>query len=311
MTLTQNYIGVDIAKGWIDAFDASSSKHERIPMTKQRLGKFAQAAKGSVVVLEASGGYERPLTAALAEAGVSYARVNPRQAREFARSLGKLAKTDRVDAQILARLGRALEPRPTPPPDKDRAHLADLVARREDLVTSIGREKNRLATTQTPWVQKEISSLVMILDRHKDAVEAQIATQIAAHERLAADHKRLLSVTGIGEVVASVLLARLPELGTLNHRQLASLAGLAPHACDSGLSRGKRMVWGGRAEVRRALYIAAKSASQWSPVFKAFRKRLMDAGKPFKVAIIACARKLLAVLAAMFKNGENFQKGVV
>ena len=107
MTLTQNYIGVDIAKGWIDAFDASSSKHERIPMTKQRLGKFAQAAKGSVVVLEASGGYERPPTAALAEAGVSYARVNPRQAREFARSLGKLAKTDRVDAQILARLGRA------------------------------------------------------------------------------------------------------------------------------------------------------------------------------------------------------------
>jgi len=311
MTLTQNYIGVDIAKGWIDVFYASSSKHERITVTKQFLAKFARAARGCLVVLEASGGYERPLTEALTKAGVDYARVNPRNAREFARSLGKLAKTDKVDAAVLARMGRALDLAPTPPPDPDRAQLAALVARREDLVTTIGRENNRLGVAVDPWIAKEISSLVKVLKSHLESVEVQIATLIETREPLATANRRLHSVTGIGPVVAAVLLARLPELGQLDHRQLASLAGLAPHARDSGLHRGKRLIWGGRAEVRRALYIAAKSASQWDPVFKAFRKRLIEAGKPFKVAIIACARKLLTVLATMFKKGEDFRKATV
>ena len=308
MTLPQNYIGVDIAKDWIDVFHASSSKHERIAMTKQSLARFARAAKGCLVICESSGGYERPLTRALAEWGVDYARVNPRQAREFARATGQLAKTDKVDAQILARMGRALDLKPTPPPAPERAHLAELVARREDLVTNIGRETNRLDRAGDIWIIKEIKSLINVLDKQLSAIEARIDAVIKASCALTTANRRLRSVKGIGPVVASVLMARLPELGQMDHRKTASLAGLAPHANDSGLRRGKRLIWGGRAEVRRALYIAAKSASQWDPVFIAFRKRLTDAGKPFKVAIIACARKMLTILTAMFKNGEDYRK---
>lgn len=306
MTLPQDVIGVDIAKGWIDVFYTSSSRHERIIVTSPALAKFARKAGGCLVVLEASGGYERPLTAALAKAGVSYARVNPRQAREFARATGRLAKTDKVDAEILARMGRALELAPTAPLDPDRVHLAELVARREDLVTNIGRESNRLETASVACIIKEIKSLVRVLDRHLKAIDARIAALVERSDTLAAANRRLRSVKGIGPVVAAVLMARLPELGQLSHRQTASLAGLAPHACESGLQRGKRRIWGGRAEVRRALYIAAKSASQWDPVFIAFRKRLTDAGKPFKTAIIACARKMLTILTAMFRNGQDY-----
>ena len=308
MTLPQNYIGVDIAKDWIDVFHASSSKHERITMTKQSLARFVRAAKGCLVICESSGGYERPLTRALAEWGVDYARVNPRQAREFARATGQLAKTDKVDAQILARMGRALDLKPTPPPAPEPAHLAELVARREDLVTNIGRETNRLDRAGDIWIIKEIKSLINVLDKQLSAIEARIDAVIKASCALTTANRRLRSVKGIGPVVASVLMARLPELGQMDHRKTASLAGLAPHANDSGLRRGKRLIWGGRAEVRRALYIAAKSASQWDPVFIAFRKRLTDAGKPFKVAIIACARKMLTILTAMFKNGEDYRK---
>ena len=287
------------------------------------LARFARGAKGCLVVVESSGGYERALTRVLAEHGVDYARVNPRQAREFARATGQLAKTAKADAKVLAHMGRALELAPTPPPDPDRVRLADLVARREDLVTDIGRESNRLGVTNDAWTSKEITRLIKALNAHLADLDARIAALVETCEALARDNRRLRSVKGIGPVVAAVLMARLPELAALDphrpdpqrldphrldHRQLASLAGLAPHAGASGVHRGKRKVWGGRAEVRRALYIAAKSASQWDPVVVAFKKRLTLAGKPFKVTILACARKMLTILAAMFRNGEDYRK---
>jgi transposase len=308
MTLPQDVIGVDIAKGWIDTFTLSTLRHERIPTTKQALARFARAAKGALVVCEASGGYERPLIEALAKAKVDCARVNPRQAREFARATGRLAKTDRVDAEILARMGRALAPDPTPPVDPERARLADLVARRDDLVASIGREKNRARTTSEPWIAREIARLLRVLQAHLTAVEGQITARIDACAALAEDQRRLTTVPGIGPALSAVLIARLPELGQLDHRRIASLAGLAPHACDSGLHRGKRHVWGGRADVRRTLYLAAFIASRYDPALKAFRKRLKDAGKPTKVAITACARKLLTILNAMFRDAKDHQK---
>ena len=311
MTLPQDIIGVDIAKGWIDAFTLSSRKHERIATTKQALARFAKACAGALVVCEASGGYERPLLEALAKAGVPCARVNPRQAREFARATGRLAKTDQVDAEILARMGRALSPEPTPPVDADRARLAELVARRDDLVASIGREKNRARTTADPWIAREIARLLRVLQAHLKAVEGQIAAHIDACAALAEDQRRLTTVPGIGPALSAVLIARLPELGQLDHRRIASLAGLAPHACDSGLHRGKRHVWGGRADVRRTLYLAAFIASRYDPALRDFRKRLQDAGKPTKVAITACARKLLTILNAMFHNKKDHQKMAV
>lgn len=308
MTLPQDFIGVDIAKDWIDVFHLTTARRERIATTKQALARFAKAAGDALVVLEASGGYERPVTEALENAGVSYACVNPRQAREFARSLGKLAKTDRVDAAILARMGKALELEPTPPADPDRQRLADLVARREVLVGMIRAEKNRTGTTRDAWLSREIALSVRVLQDHLAAVEDQIATLVETRDRLAAEARRLRSVPGIGPAVAAVLLARLPELGQLEARQIAALAGLAPHACDSGLSRGKRHIWGGRAGVRRALYLAAFVGSRYDPVLKAFRKRLQDAGKPTKVALTACARKLLTILNAMMRDGRDYVK---
>jgi len=308
MTLPQDIIGVDIAKGWIDVFHLSSSRHDRIATTKQALARFAKDATGALVVLEASGGYERPVTGALAKAGVGCARVNPRQAREFARASGRLAKTDRVDAEVLARMGRALELRPAPPQDPDRARLSDLVARREDLTATIRAEKNRAGTTRDPWLVREIAALIEVLQAHLKALEAVIAALIATRDRLANEARRLRSVPGIGPSISAVLLARLPELGSLDHRRIASLAGLAPQACDSGLSRGKRRIWGGRADVRRALYLAGFIASRHDPALKAFRARLEATGKPPKLAITACARKLLTILNAMFRDGKDYAR---
>lgn len=308
MTLPQTIIGVDIAKDWIDVFHLSTARHERIVTTKQSLARFARAAKDCLVVLEASGGYERPLTEALARAGTAYARVNPRQAREFARATGRLAKTDRVDAEILARMGRALELKPTPPEDPDLARLGDLVARRGVLVGQIRAEKNRAATTRDRWLAKEIALMIRVLEAHLAAVETQIATLVESRDALAVQNARLRSVPGIGPAISAVLIARLPELGQLDPRRIASLAGLAPHASDSGLHRGKRRIWGGRAEPRRALYIAAFIASRHDPTLKAFRARLQAAGKPLKLVLTACARKLLTILNAMARDGKNFVK---
>jgi transposase len=306
--IAQDIIGVDIAKDWIDIFTLSTQVHLRIATTPQALARFAKSAEGRLVVLEASGGYERPVTAALAKAGVDYARVNPRQAREFARATGRLAKTDRVDAAVLARMGRALDLTPTALQDPDRERLSDLVARRDSLVTMIRAEKNRAGTTRDPWLLQEIASLVAVLQAHLAALEAVIADLIDTREMLAAQAGQLRSVPGIGPSIAALLIARLPELGQLDHRQIASLAGLAPHACDSGLSRGKRRIWGGRADVRRALYLAGFIASRYDPTTKAFRKRLQDAGKPTKLAITACARKLLTIINAMARDGKNYTK---
>jgi len=308
MTLPQDFIGVDIAKDWIDVFHLATGRCERIATTGPALARFARAARGALVVFEASGGYERPLAEALARAGVAYARVNPRQAREFARASGRLAKTDRVDAEVLAAMGRALELAPTPVLDANRARLAALVARRDDLVAMIRSEKNRARQTAERWIAHEIARLLKVLARHLAAVEAEIEALLAADAELAEQSRRLRAVPGIGAVISAVLIARLPELGQLNRRQIASLAGLAPHPDDSGLRRGKRRIWGGRADLRRALYTAGFVASRYEPTIKAFRQRLKDDGKPVKVAITACARKLLTILNAMFRDQAEYRR---
>ncbi len=311
MTMPQDHIGVDVSKGWIDVHRLSTGHHERIATSGPELARFARTARGCLVVCEASGGYERPLTEALAKAGATCARVNPRQARDFARATGRLAKTDRVDAAMLAQMGRALELAPTPPTDPARARLVELVARRDDLVATIQAERNRHATTQDPWIARQITALLRVLERQRIAVETQIASHIEARDHLADQARRLQTMPGIGPTLCAALLARLPELGQLDAKKIAALAGLAPHACDSGLHRGKRRIWGGRADVRRALYLAAFIASRYDPTIRAFRKRLQDAGKPTKLAITACARKLLTILNAMMRDQTDYCKQIV
>jgi len=305
--MTQDIIGVDIAKNWIDIHRLSSGQSKRIAATRSALARFTAQVGDVLVVFEASGGYERPLMEALAEAGAAFARVNPRQAREFARATGRLAKTDRVDAQVLAEMGRALRLKPSPPRAPERVRLADLVARRDDLSDMRRREANRIKQARDAWIKKDIKTMLRVLERRLARIEAEINAQIKAHETLARAAVRLQSMPGIGPILAASLVARLPELGRLDRRAIASLAGLAPHACDSGVFRGKRRVWGGRAEVRRSLYLAGFIASRYDPRLRSFRKRLEAAGKPAKVAIVAVARKLLTILNAMFRDGKNYK----
>ncbi|QEW24701.1 Transposase IS116/IS110/IS902 family protein [Roseovarius indicus] len=302
MTLPQDVIGVDIAKDWIDVFFLSTGRAERVPMATAELRAFAARARGALVVFEASGGYEHPLAEALGAADVTYARVNPRQAREFARATGRLAKTDRVDARVLAEMGRALALRPTPPADPGRARLAGLMGRRDDLGAMLRAEMARLRQARDASVRRDIGSMIALLRRRIGKLEAEIAAVIGADEALSDRSRLLRTMPGVGPLLAASLLARLPELGRLDRRAIASLAGLAPHACDSGRFRGKRRIWGGRAEVRRTLYLAGFIASRYDPALRAFRRKLQEAGKPVKLAIVACARKLLTVLNAMLRD---------
>jgi transposase len=306
MTLPQNVLGVDIAQDWIDVFDLSACTSSRIATSDLRA--FARDLCDVLVVLEATGGYERPLVEALEARGVAYVRVNPRQAREFARATGRLAKTDKVDARILAHMGRALELKPDVPLSPARKRLAELVARRDDLVRMTTAESQRLAMARDAYVRQDIACVLILLKTRKAALETQIDAAIHEVSELAGQQACLRSAPGIGPATAAILLARLPELGHVDRRAIASLAGLAPHACDSGHRRGKRHVWGGRSDVRRALYLAAFVASRFNPDLKAMRQKLQDAGKPVKVAILAVARKLITILNAMARDKRNYAK---
>ncbi|MEM8760109.1 MAG: transposase [Pseudomonadota bacterium] len=205
MTVPKDVLGVDVAKDWIDVFAFSTGHRRRVAATKAGLAGFARAAAGAFVVFEASGGYERPLAAALAQAGVVFARVNPRQARDFARATGRLAgwqagrlaKTDRVDAEVLARMGQALDLTPTPPEEPHRARLADLVSRRDDLGGMIRAEKNRAATARAPWIVRQIARIVRSLERQLAALEAEVAALLSACKRLNAEVRHLRSVPGV------------------------------------------------------------------------------------------------------------------
>jgi transposase len=305
MILHRNVFGVDIAGGWIDVFDASNACSVRVMNTD--IASFVGALPADAfVVLEATGGHERRLMEALGAAGLAHARVNPRQAREFARATGRLAKTDKVDARVLAEMGRSLDLRPAPRPGPARERLAELVGRRDALVANITAETQRLSMARDPFVRRDIGRMLSVLRARRAAIEKEIASHIGAQADLAADAARLRTAPGVGPATAAVVLAKLPELGQLDRRAIASLAGLAPHACDSGQRRGRRHVWGGRADVRRALYLAAFVASRRNPVLKEFRQRMQAAGKPPKVAILACARKLLTILNAMIRDQRNF-----
>lgn len=310
MTIAQTHIGVDIAKHWIDTHSLETGARRRIETFKPALRDFARRAAqaGALVVLEASGGYERALLGALDAAGASWVRVNPRQARDFARATGRLAKTDRVDAAVLAEMGRALQLRPDAAQDPARVRLARLARRLEALKTLDKSERQRLQTEPDAFLRRQIAVLRRSVAGQIARLEAEIAALIERTPELARAAQLLRSVPGIGPVLVHRILAYLPELGTMTRRSAAALAGLAPHACDSGVMRGRRRIWGGRAEARRALFLAAFIATRHDPMFKAFRARLQEAGKPPKLAIIAVARKLTGILNAMLKTNTPYTR---
>lgn len=302
------FIGVDVAKDWLDVYHPRRGMR-RIDNAPAAVRAFAAASvrEGAWIIFEASGGYDRLLREALEAADVRFSRVNPRQARDFARAMGVIGKTDRVDARMLSELGARLRPAPTEPLAASRRALQAQATRRRQLVELRKQEVTRLQQTADAEARADIRSLVAVLDRRIAKVEARMTALIAADAELVALYRRLQTVPGVGPVVAATLITELPELGRLDRRRIAALAGLAPIARDSGKRAGRRAIGGGRPVVRTMLYIAALHASRRCAVFRAFRNRLENAGKPVKAAITATARKLLAVLNAMLATDTDYR----
>lgn len=306
------HVGIDVAK---ESFDGALGVGGEV-------ASYANDVAGSealllrlrdfdvrLIVMEATGGYEAELACALQAAGYQVAVVNPRQARDYAKSMGYLAKTDRIDAAVLASFAQALDTHPKRGsfilalPDAEREHLGALVNRRRQLVEMRTAERNRLAMSHQA-ARKSIEKIIKALQREIDDVEAKMAKHVKEHY---ADLAALLeSAKGIAEASSAMFIGTLPELGKLSARQIGKLVGVAPLNCDSGKHRGKQRIQGGRADVRNALYMPTCSALQHNPVIRAFFQRLVAAGKPKKVALVACMRKLLVILNAMVRDGKHW-----
>jgi transposase len=265
-----------------------------------------EAAPPTLVVLEATGGLQERAAAALVAAGLHVAVVNPRQVRDFARATGRLAKTDRLDAAMIAAFAEAVKPQPRPLPDAQRQGLIDLVSRRRQLVEMRAAEKIR--RSQMPAaLRPTLEAHLSFLDKAIAELDRDIGTTLRASPAWQVEDQRLASVPGVGPVARATLLAKLPELGALTRRQIAALVGLAPMNRDSGQFRGRRSIRGGRAEVRTVLYMATVAATRCNPVIRAFHRRLKHAGKPPKVALTACMRKLLTILNAMVRANTTWR----
>lgn len=298
-------VGIDVAKKSFDAFLPSDETSLSLPYDDaglQQLFDRLPAPAECLVVMESTGGYERRLVAELMEAGYPVAVVNARQVRDYAKGLGILAKTDRIDAQVIARFGEHARPRPLDPARENQDELDQLVTRRRQLIELRTSESNRLETTTSKAVRESLKKMIEQLDQQVEQIEAEIANLIESDQQWSEKASLLKSVPGVGDVTTVSLLAELPELGDLNRQEIAALVGLAPFNRDSGRFHGRRSIYGGRASVRKVLYMAAFVARQFNPVIRQFSQRLQQAGKPYKVIITACMRKLLVILNTMVKT---------
>jgi transposase len=297
----KGYVGIDVAKDHLDIAIRPSGEHWTIEYTEEQIGELATRLKKEaveLVVMEATGGFEIEIATTLALVGLAVAVVNPRQVRDFAKSTGRLAKTDRLDAQIIAHFGEAIRPEARFLSDDQARQLEALVTRRRQLVEMLVAEKNRLRITHKK-LQNRVQEHIEWLEQGLNDIDQDLNRSIRESPIWREKDDLLRSVPGIGPVSASVLLASLPELGRLDRKKIAALVGVAPFNRDSGTLRGKRSIWGGRADVRSVLYMAALSATRFNPVIKEFYQRLRKAGKETKVALTACMRKLLTILNAI------------
>ena len=305
MSKEKVYVGVDVAKASLDIAVYSSDKKWQFTNDEAGISHVAELFKGlspALVVMEATGGYETSLAYALKESGIPVAIVNPREVRDFAKATGKLAKTDALDAKVLAHFAAAIEPEPRPISDEELQELGAILARRRQISEMLTAEKNRLHTARKV-VGAGIKAHIAYLEKEMAEIEAGLQNKIQESPIEQAKYNLLRSVPGVGPTLCATLLIELPELGKLNKKQIAALVGVAPLNRDSGTLRGKRTIWGGRATVRRPLYMATLVATRHNPVIKAFYDRLCAAGKAKKVALTACMRKLLVILNAMLQHG--------
>ena len=301
------YVGIDVSKDGLDVAARPGGEVFICANSAAGIRKLLRrlaALTVALICMEATGGYERRLAAALAKHDYPVAIVNPRRMRRFADASGKLAKTDAIDARIIAHYGEVMKPALWQMPDPVQAELRELAARRLQLVNQRTREKNRLGKSESVTARRLMRSSIAYLGNQLERLEKIVGDLLAASPELKIRYDLALSVPGVGPVLALSLIAFLPELGTLNRRELAALVGVAPYNRESGSFAGRRSIYGGRARVRTALYMGALAGVRSNPDLKAVYERLIDAGKPRKVALVACMRKLLVTLNSVIKRGK-------
>jgi transposase len=304
-------VGIDVSKATLVVAVHPTGDQwvsETTPAALETLVARLVTLAPTIIVVEATGGYERALAAQCATVPLPIAVVNPRQVRAFAQALGRTAKTDDIDAHLLAAFGARIQPSPRVLADAATQALAALLVRRRQLIEMIGMERRRLEhAAPTGKITRDLRTHIRWLERRVEEVDDEIGTAIQASPVWRVQDDLLRSVPGIGPTTARTLLGELPELGQLDRRAIAALVGVAPFNCDSGQHRGQRHIWGGRASVRAVLYMAAVSAARYNPVLRAFYRRLRDAGKPAKVALVATMRKLLTIVNAMVKHQAKWK----
>lgn len=311
--MTKAVVGIDVGKEQLDVGVATEKRVRswaNDEAGRAELSDWIVGQGASLVVVEASGGYEAALVSELVERGQEVALVNPTRVRAFARAEGILAKTDKIDAGVIARFGATMKPQARVRREKGQVELNEQVTRRRQLVLMLTAEKNRLQTA-SPTMRAYIASHIGWLQAEIEALEQQISQGIKANPAWAETAKRVESVPGVGFITAATLVADLPELGQLNRQKIAALVGVAPFNHDSGKQRGKRRIFGGRTSVRSVLYMATLSAIRHNPVIKSFYQRLLNKGKLKKVALTACMRKLLVILNTMVKSGQDWNPPIL
>lgn len=297
-------VGVDVSKNTLDV--AAAGEYWSVTNDLVGIGYLVERLKPfqlSLVVIESTGGLERGVLAELSAAGIPVALVNPGRVREFAKSIGLLGKTDKIDAHLLVRFGEAVKPEPTRLPSAEEQQLSAWMTRRRQVIDLLTIEKNHLASTH-PTTRTSVEKVISMLQAELDDLDHQIDDFIDQNPAFRQKEDILRSVPGVGSITAAVLLSDLPELGSMDRKKIAALVGVAPFNNDSGRHRGKRRIKGGRSSVRKILYMAALSATRFNPVIATFYHRLIDDGKEFKVAIVACMRKLLTFLNAMIRDRQ-------
>lgn len=310
-TIVEKFVGIDVSKSTLDVCIEPAAQTLHVAYDEagisQIIGRLKEISP-TLIVIEATGGLEVRIATALASKGLPVAVINPRQARDFAKATGQLAKTDQVDAAVLAAFAKAIRPQARPLKDADTRALDDMVSRRRQLIDIRVQETLRLGTAASKPLQKSLKQHIAWLDKRIAEVDSDLTKQLRESDVWRTKDDLLRSIPGVGNVTTRTMLGKCPELGTLNRREIAALAGVAPLANDSGKHRGKRFTWGGRADVRAVLYMATVSAIRCNDTIKSFAERLKKAGKPPKVVIVACMRKLLTIMNSMLKTNTPWNQ---
>ena len=309
MNATDVFIGMDVSKATLDVAVRPTGEEMSFANTEDGVAAmtdFIQSFSPRLIVLEVTGGWEAVAVSALAAKGLPVVVVNPRHVRNFAKATGLLAKTDKIDARTIARFAEAVKPEVRPLKDEEARRLDAFLSRRRQLLQMSTAEKNRLVLAPR-WTKKDIQAHIEWLEKELDKVNRELQKLIQKSPLWRERNEILQSVKGVGPAMSITLISDLPELGALSRKKIAALVGIAPLNRDSGKYRGRRIIWGGRSQIRVVLYMAARAAIRFNPVIRDFAERLKKAGKPYKVFVTACMRKLLTILNTMVKNGTRWQ----